>query len=384
MTLAGLIFTNINDSAVPELTKVRSMASVPFGCRYRLIDFTLSNMSNSGIDNVGIVTHFNYQSLMDHVGNGKDWDLARRSAGIKILPPTTVNFLSSPTQTYSSRLEALASAKYFIERCPADYIVLSDSDCICNINYKKVAEEHVQSGADITMVTKKIHRDDIDAYRNPYLIKTDDTGRIVDIMRNPTRERDFYNFGGDEINISMHIFVMKPVVLASILEEARAKEYKNLYTDILLDGLANHNFRTYEFDGYYSVISSLASYFEKSMEMLNEDSRRALFGNKAKPIMTKVRNSSPSIYADEAQVKNSLIADGCVIEGTVENSILFRGVKVGKGSVIKNSILLQNTSIDNGVTLNCVVSDKDVTISSGVMLSGHASMPFYIAKGKKI
>ncbi len=384
MTLAGLIFTNINDLAVPELTKARSMASVPFGCRYRLIDFTLSNMSNSGIDNVGIVTHFNYQSLMDHVGNGKDWDLARRSAGIKILPPTTVNFLASPTQTYSSRLEALSSAKYFIDRCSADYIVMSDSDCICNIDYKKVVEEHVQTGADITMVTKKIARADIDSYRKPYLIKTDDEGRIVDIMRNPTRERDFYNFGGEELTISMHMFVMRPSYLAMILEEARAKEYKNLYTDILLDGLANHNFRTYEFDGYYSVISSLASYFEKSMDMLNESSRRALFGNKAKPIMTKVRNSAPTTYAGDAKVKNSLIADGCVIEGTVENSILFRGVKVGKGTVIKNSILLQNTVVDDDVTLNCVVSDKDVSVSSGVMLSGHATMPFYIAKGRKI
>ena len=152
-TVAGLIFSNIHDSAIPELTTMRTMASIPFGCRYRLIDFPLSNMVNSGITKMGIITHNNYQSLMDHIGTGKDWDLARRSGGIKILPPFITAYENAGAKLYSTRLEALMGVTNFISRCNEDYIVLSDCDGICNIDLGEVIDAHIANNADMTIVT---------------------------------------------------------------------------------------------------------------------------------------------------------------------------------------------------------------------------------------
>ena len=156
MSVAGLIFSNIHDKAIPEMTNIRAMASIPFGGRYRLIDFPLSNMVNSGITKIGIITHDNYQSLMDHIGTGKDWDLARRSGGIKILPPfiSTSGVAGHSGRPYTSRLEALLGATAFSSRCNEDQIVLSDCDGICNIDLNEVLDEHIKRNADLTIVTR--------------------------------------------------------------------------------------------------------------------------------------------------------------------------------------------------------------------------------------
>ena len=183
MTVAGLIFSNIHDQSIPEMTRRRTMASIPFGCRYRLVDFALSNMVNSGITNVGIITHYNYQSLMDHVGNGKDWDLARRSGGIKILPPyVTAYENSAASKLYENRLEALMGAVNFINRCGADYIVLSDCDGVLNIDLSEVIEDHVNSGAFMTVVTKKLDKTFYPFEIPVSVLKVDGDGRIVDLV----------------------------------------------------------------------------------------------------------------------------------------------------------------------------------------------------------
>ncbi|MBP5657738.1 MAG: glucose-1-phosphate adenylyltransferase subunit GlgD, partial [Clostridia bacterium] len=155
--VVGLIFSNIHDKNVPELTKLRTMASVPFGCRYRLIDFTLSNMVHSGIEHVGVITHYNYQSLMDHLGSGKSWDLARRSGGIQILPPFITAFANPGASLYSTRLEALRNSISFISGCTEDYVVLSDCDVICNIDLGDMIDAHNASRADATMMIKKTY-----------------------------------------------------------------------------------------------------------------------------------------------------------------------------------------------------------------------------------
>ena len=174
-TVAGLIFSNIHDSAIPELTSMRTMASIPFGCRYRLIDFPLSNMVNSGITKVGIITHNNYQSLMDHIGTGKDWDLARRSGGIKILPPFITAYENTGSKLYSTRLEALMGVTNFISRCNEDYIVLSDCDGICNINLSDVIDAHIANNADMTIVTRKLGEADTDI-KDATAIRCDENG----------------------------------------------------------------------------------------------------------------------------------------------------------------------------------------------------------------
>lgn len=378
MTAAGLIFSNIHDSAISELTRIRTMASVPFGGKYRLIDFALSNMVNSGITKIGIITHYNYQSLLDHVGNGKDWDLARRSGGIKILPPfITAYDNSAATRVYTTRLEALLGVMNFISRCNEDYIVTSDCDVICNIDVEDVIRYHEQSGSDITIVAKNIPTSEYPLNEHSEILTADADGNLVDVMDYTPRQ-------ADEVNVSLNLMVFKRSFLQNVLLDAAAHGYTAFYHDIIARNIGRAKISVYQYEGYYSLIGSLVSYFECNMKLLDAEARDGIYGIKNRPILTKVRNSPPTKYTADAKVSNSLIADGCVIEGKVENSILFRGVKVGKGTIVRNSILMQDTYVGEDAALNCVISDKNVIIKDGRVLSGHETMPFFIGKGVMI
>ena len=377
MTAVGLIFSNIHDTSIPELTRRRTIGSVPFAGRYRLIDFTISSMVNSDITKIGVVTHNNYQSLIDHLGNGKDWDLARRSGGLKILPPYISSYdNAAANKFYTSRLEALMGIMNFLSRCNEDYIVMSDCDVICNIDLADVIAKHAESGADITFVTKKdalvgVGKDE----QNLTLIKADEQGRVVDVTAG--------KYDG-ESQLYINIMVMKREYLIGVIENAASHGQHSFLHDVIMPSIGKANYMVYEYDGFYAHIGSMAGYFECSMKLLESDARDRLFGIKNRPVLTKVRNSAPTRYCEGAKVTNSVVAEGCVIEGIVENSIIFRGVRVGKGAVVKNSILFQDTYVCPGVSLNCVITDKNVMIKDGRVLSGHESMPFYIGKNMSV
>ena len=378
MTAAGLIFSNIHDRCIPEMTSRRTMASLPFGGRYRLVDFTLSNMVNSGINKVGIITHNNYRSLIDHIGTGKDWDLARRSGGVMILPPFITAY-DNPraNQLYTTRLEALMGVTEYISHCSEDLIVLSDSDVVCNIDLADVIDQHERSGADLTVVTTKMKLCGEKESVGKTIVNTDAEGIIREFVEHTP-------LMCGEYDVSTNIMVFTRTYLNSLIDSAIAHGYTEFYQQALPYAMANSKFCTYRYEGYYASISSLPHYFETSMELLKNENRAQLFGVKDRPVYTKVRNTPPTKYSDDAVVKNSLIADGCVIEGTVENSILFRGVHVKKGTVVKNSIMLQNSCTGENVTLNCVIADKNVIIRDERVLSGSEVLPYYIAKGKMI
>ena len=377
MTAAGLIFSNIHDQSIRELTQNRTMASVPFGCRYRLIDFALSNMVNSDITKVGIITHNNYQSLFDHIGNGKDWDLARRSGGIKILPPFISSYSSPMHETlYSTRLEALMGVMGFIKNCKEDHIVLSDCDVICNINLADVLKYHEENKADITVVSTDYHFGDAAHHSNIVKLESDQEGRLIGL----TKEKPT-----DGVQtISSNIMVVKRSYLLTLLNNAAAKGQKDFYLDAMLPQIGKDRFFVYKYEGYYAVIASLEGFFAANMELLSRERSKQLFQVPGFPIYTKVRNSAPTKYSTDAVVKNSYIADGCTIEGTVENSLLFRGVRVAKGVTVRNCIILQDTYIGANVSLNCVITDKNVIIKEGRVLSGHETMPFFISKGMTV
>ena len=375
MAVAGLIFSNIHDSAIPEFTTMRTMASIPFGCRYRLIDFPLSNMVNSGITKIGIITHNNYQSLMDHIGTGKDWDLARRSGGIKILPPFITAYENTGSKLYTTRLEALMGVTNFISRCNEDYMVLSDCDGICNIDLSDVIAAHVDNNADITIVTR--HLGDCDfGIKDVTAIRADENGVVTDASA--------YIDGVSGEEISTNIMVVNRMFLLAAIRDAAAHGYRHFFKDIVARRLGRARIFRYLYEGTFIHIGSLESYFSSSMKLLEADVRDNLFNVSQRPVYTKLRNSAPTRYASGSNVVNSYVADGCVIEGTVENSILFRGVKVGKGTVIKNCVLLQDTFTGNNVSLNCVITDKNAVICDGRTLSGHSTMPFFIPKGAMV
>ena len=376
MSVAGLIFSNIHDSALPEFTTMRTVASVPFGCRYRLVDFPLSNMVNSGITKIGIITHNNYQSLLDHIGTGKDWDLARRSGGIKILPPfITAYDGSGSAKLYTTRLEALMGVTNFISRCNEDYLVLSDCDGICNIDLSEVIDYHVEKNADMTIVTRYLGADETDI-KDATAIKADEDGAVT--------EASAYlkDMSGNEV--STNIVVVNRMFLLGAIRDAAAHGYKHFFKDVISRRLGRARIYRYLYEKTFIQISSLESYFSSSMKLLDPEVRNGLFGADKMPIYTKLRNSAPTRYTADAKVKNSYVADGCIIEGTVENSIIFRGVRVGKGTVVKNCVLLQDTFTGNNVTLNCVITDKNAVICDGRMLSGHSTMPFFIPKGAMV
>ena len=371
---AGIIFSNLNDNTLSRLTTDRTVAAVPFACRYRLVDFALSNMVNANITEINLVTNYNYRSLVDHIGSGKDWDLARRSGGINIISP--FQSAKNNAELYYTHLAALLSMQPYINDIKDDVVVLSDCDNICNLNLKEIIKAHKESGAEITLVTKKAKTGTI--RNNAMYLKTDENSRITDIA---------YGHDASEEYTERHIgiFVIDTLYLKQILVTAAAHNYKSLTKDIIGAGLNYHKYMTYCYKGYVAPVSDFNDYFERSIELTtNAQARDSLIAMRERPIFTKVHNSAPVIYTDTANVKDSLIADDCVIEGTVENSILFRGVKVGKGSVIKNSILFGGTYVGEGSRLNCVVVDKHSVICDNRELSGHITMPFYIPRRSKI
>lgn len=374
MTAVGLIFTNIHDNNIPELTKYRTLGSVPFGGRYRLIDFAISGMVNAGISKIGVVTHSNYQSLLDHLGNGKDWDLARREGGIKILPPYISSFENAAANKYySSRLEALLGAVNFFKRCKEDYVVMSDCDVICNIDIKDVIKQHVRSGADITFVTKETTPE-----RGEYVrvVECDDDGNVTDIVD----ERNI----NKKVRAYINVMVVKRTYLLNVLDMALAHGHTSFIRDVVRKNIGKEVYKIYDYKGCYASIGSMAGYFDCSMKLLDADMRAQLFGVKNRPVLTKIRNSAPTRYCEGAKVTNSVVAEGCVIEGTVENSVIFRGVHVGKDAVVKNCVLFQDTYVCQGAELNCVITDKNVIIKDKRKLSGHETMPFYIGKNMSV
>lgn len=371
---AGIIFSNNHDRNIFELTKQRTMASVPFMCRYRLVDFALSSMVNSDISNINIITQYNYHSLMEHIGSGKDWDLARHSGGIKILPPYITAYANNTNTLNNSRLEALKSINYTINKLNEDYVVLSDCDGICNINLKELIEYHEKNESDITVACASLDSVDTRSPRNSVLV-SDKENYLTDIYTCPNNTAGKYD-------VSMNIFVIGRRLLQNIILDAISHNYTSFRRDIISKNIGKMKIKVYHYSGFYACIGSFAEYYMHSISLLKERKHmNALFSVRDRPIYTKVHNSPPSNYHSSAEVKGSLIADGCVIKGRVENSILFRGVRIERGAVVKNSIVFRNCIIGEGSDLNCVVSDKNVVIMEGRSLSGHQSLPYYIGKG---
>ena len=374
---AGIIFANLTNKNIPELTAVRTQASVPFGGRYRLIDFVLSSMVNAGITNVSVITSYNYQSLVDHLGSGKDWDLARRTGGLRLLTPNIASFSTRGTSRYDTRLDALYSISDALAKTKDEFLVIADADAIFNLDLSDMIAKHKESGADMTFAVKRMTLcgNQSEQYN---LYSSDAEGNLTEVAAHPK------NIEG-EWDVSMNLWIASRTFLLSAIQDAAAHGYDSLTKGIVARYMDRADMKVYRYDGYFACPACLEDYFATSMQLTTDkEMRDDLFNAKNQPVITKVRNSPSTQYVAGSNVKNSMIADGCVIEGTVENCILFRGVRIGKGSVVKNCILFQDTMVGEGSSLNCVITDKNVSIRHGVTLSGHPSKPFYIDKNKMI
>ncbi|MBQ2740004.1 MAG: glucose-1-phosphate adenylyltransferase subunit GlgD [Clostridia bacterium] len=368
-TAVGVVFSHTHEENVPELVHRRTMASIPYGGRYRIIDFALSNMVNSGITTVGLSANNNYRSLVDHIGSGKDWDLARKDGGLILLPPFSEN-----SEMYdNTRMEAIASLTGFLTRRNEKYVVLYDCDAVAKFDISDIINAHEKKDADITIVTRK---GIVEKTHDYLLVDADESGRIYEakkVDRGITK---------GEATVSLGIMVFNRKFLLNLVNDSIAHGFRSFSKDVIIKQLSNLRIFSYNFEGYYAGIDSVSAYFKHNMELLQKDVRDELFSGR--DIYTKVRDSAPSKYGAEAEVKNSLVSDGCEIEGTVENSILFRGVRVGKGSVVRNSIVMQDSVISEGASIDCVITDKNVVITSKRHLAGCESLPYIIQKGKHL
>ena len=363
----GLLFPNRHDDALRELTAERALGSVPFGGRYRLIDFALSGMAHAGIGKVGIVTKRNDQSLMEHLGSGKAWGLSRKTEGLYYLAPHDV-----PDTLYDGRVAALHALDDFLESSIEDVVVLSDCHVVGNLSYKALIESHVDSGADVTV-----------AYRFGECPALADN-LVLDLDENDdvTALRLGVNPAGDHA-CGIGTYVMNKDLLRRLVAEAAAENFMHFDRDVLLRLSQTLRIRGYKAPAETYIISSPETYFEASMALLDDQRRNAVLPL-GTPVYTVNRDVCPAIYGLNSCVSRSLVADGSFVDGTVKNSVLFRDVRVEKGAVVENAILMQGTVVKAGARVSHAILDKDVVLSEEKSLTGLAELPLCVKKGKHV
>jgi glucose-1-phosphate adenylyltransferase len=371
----GVIFPNSYDATVPELVSERLMASIPFASRYRLCDFVLSSMVHSGIDNISVIVRKNYHSLMDHLGTGREWDLARKNGGLNVVPP----FAQKDIKMLAGRIEALESIRGYLKKQTEKYVILSDTNIVVNFDFKALLDTHIRSGADVTMVYRKqeipksLIKQGLENLELYYALGLNGD-RVSKIYINPSES--------GEMNFSLNVYVVERELLIHMIDDAYLRGYTHFVRDILEKQVDNLDIRGYCYEGYVAHIHDVRSYFEENMKLLKDENLKALFsGNR---IYTKIRDDNPTRYINGSKAKNVMVADGCVIEGEVENCVLFRGVHVGKGAKVKNCVLMQDTVVGDNAKIEYVITDKDVRITAGKSLTGNESYQVYIAKGQVV
>ncbi len=364
----GIIFANTYDSLVPDLVQKRTMASVPFGGRYRMIDFSLSGMVNAGIENVAVLVKSNYFSLMDHLGNGREWDLARKRGGLTIIPP----FSRFTSKVYHGRIEAISDILGYLESQKEKYVIISDCNMACSIDYAHLIKTHTKTNADVTIVYEKTEiPENLKQANQTFKINSD--GRITEIR--------FNDYKSGEQNVSMNVIIMGREELIMMVRNAMVRNLKSFERDLIAPALSLLKVQGYEYNGYCARIHNMQSYFEENMKLINPENISKLFPEE-RPVYTKVRDEAPVRFPIDSKAKNCVIADGCLIEGTVENCVLFRGVTISKGAVVKNCVLMQGTQVAKDVELSYVVTDKNVSITEGKKLCGDENFPVFVEKNK--
>ncbi len=370
MNVMGIIFAN--DATLGELTNKRTMASLPFGGRYRQVDFHLSNMAAAGIRHVGIISRHNYQSLMNHIGSGEEWGLELEEGGLEFLTP----YAMSATDSYHGKLEALHTAMGFLEFGPEDeYVVMADSAILSNMDLNKVIASHMESGKDITVVTK-------DGICNgekqiDLALKLDSKGNVTDMAVDYIAPKDYV--------ASMDVFVLSKKYLRSKVREFIARNLFHMDRDLVLGQWQKKEItvNVYPFDGVALYNDSVEEYFRNTMALIEKEIRHDLFhGNH--PVFTKVRDRVPSYYGENCEIENCIVADGCILDGEAENSVLFRNVTVCEGAEVEDCIIMNDTVVGEGSNLKYAILDKDVTVRPGSRLCGTPKNPIIIKRGETV
>lgn len=368
--MLGIIFSNIYDSALGELTRNRTVASLPFGGRYRLVDFVLSNMVNSNITKIGLITKYNYRSLMDHLGSCEEWDLNRKNGGLCILPP----FSSGNTGLYRGKLEALHVALSFLESSNEEYVLLSDCLSICNIDYRPALASHIKSGCDVTVIANRDADSDL---QSNLVMHADDSGNVTDIaLHYPADSSSWQGMG---------MFLLSRELLLAAVKKSNAHGVYHFERDFLQKDFNEGLLRihVFPFHGITLRNAGIPAYFNNNLRLCEAEVRHGIFLPHA-PIYTKVRDEIPSFYGTQSHVTDCIIADGCHVDGDISDSVLFRDVSIASRSTVRKSILMQDVTVGHDVHLAYVIADKASRITDGTILIGSASHPIIINKEEEI
>lgn len=362
----GVINVSSRDEFLKDLTLHRCMASVPYGCRYRLVDFMLSNMVNSGINNIAIFTLNKYRSLMDHLGSGISWDLNRKKDGLFILPPAS----HYPSGEYKGLLQILQDHLDYFTRSKQKYVVISESNMVCNLNLTPAIEFHQEKGADITV----FYREENGA--TPGLVHR----RKLEVnQESRVKELEIKPGSLNSNKALLKLFIINKSCLLDLIDQSIQDQRYSFLWDGIINNLHYLNIYGFPLRGFLAVVNSIDCYYQHSMDLLDPQVWQELFFQPGR-IYTKVKDEPPTRYIKKARVTNSLLANGCLVEGQVENSILFRGVKVRRGAYIKDSIIMQKSLIEENAVVDQAVIDKDVRVTQGRQIRGEKDEPVVVAK----
>ena len=368
----GLINLHESHESFREITKHRPLAAIPFAGRYRLIDFVLSNFINSGITNVGILSAGNSRALSDHIRSGKEWDLARKRDGLFLLPSWQTGAVQG---SFPSDLTDFFSNLDYIKSSRQRFALLSGSRAVCNINYEAAYYYHLEKKADITVLYKEYTSAEAKSLSGVTMFKTAGDGRVVDMEVCPVNTHSS--------KLSLEMYLMDRHLLVDLIDASVSRGGTNFARDCIMKNIENLKIYGFPFNGYLARIDSLQNYFNHSMKLLTPEIWQEIFFANGS-IYTKVKDEAPAKYQRDAVVTSSLVANGSVIAGNVENSILFRGVKVHKDARVSNSIVMQKGEIGPGAVIENVIFDKDVKITAGKKLKGELNHPIVIEKGTVI
>ena len=347
MRAIGIILAGGNSSGMGELSAKRAVAAMPVTGSYRAIDFALSNMTNSNIQKVAVFTQYNSRSLNEHLNSAKWWDFGRKQGGLYVFTPTitTTNSL-----WYQGTADALYQNINFLKDSHEPYVVIASGDGVYKLDYNKVLEEHIKKGADITIVCKDINPEEDDVSRFG-IVKYNDDMQVVDFEEKP--------LVAQTSTASIGVYVIRRRQLIELLEACAKEGRTDFVRDILIRYKSVKKIYAYKMDSYWRNIGTIDSYYKTNMDFLKKDIRDYFF-RQYPDVYSKVEDLPPAKYNGDAVVNNSLIASGCIINGTVENSVLFKKVYVGNNCVIRNSIILNDVHIgDNSVIENCIVESRD-------------------------
>ncbi len=370
MRAIGIVLAGGNSSRMKELSNKRAIAAMPIAGSFRSIDFTLSNMSNSHIQKVAVFTQYNAKSLNEHLNSSKWWDFGRKQGGLYVFTPTT-----TPDNSYWYRgtADAMAQNIGFLKNSHEPYVVIASGDGVYKMDYNKVLEYHIAKKADITIVTTNIGtNDDLSRFG---IIKTDFDNRIVDFEEKPIQA------SGQQV--SAGIYIVRRRLLIELIEKAAQEERHDFVKDILIRYKGIKKMYAYEMDSYWSNISSVDSYFRTNMDFLKPEIRDYFF-RQYPDVYSKVEDLPPAKYNAGSEVKNSLVSSGCIINGKVEDSILFKEVYIGNNCVIKNSIILNDVYIgDNTHIENCIVESRDTIRANTEYIGENGQIRIVVEKNER-